>query len=127
VRAVVKAAEKARCAPAIILTSPLRRAQETAAVAAKVLRCENVAETRNLLPGANPDLLWKELGGMKDIDQILVAGHEPHLGRLIAFLLEAAVVIDFKKGALVKIATPGRLGPPRGVLKWMITPRLAAG
>jgi phosphohistidine phosphatase SixA len=67
---------------------------------------------------------WKEIGALH-ASHVLAAGHEPHLGRLITFLLEAAVVVDLKKGALVRIATKATHGPPRGVLKGMITPKLA--
>jgi phosphohistidine phosphatase len=127
VRAVIKAALKAKLRPELILTSPLTRAQETAALAAALCHCERVVETRSLLPGARPDLAWKEICAVRNVQQVLLAGHEPHLGHLIAFLLEAAVVVDLKKGALVRIGTPAKTGPPRGVLKWMITPRLARG
>ena len=48
-----------------------------------------------------------------------------HLGSLIGLLLEAAIMVDLKKGSLVRIETHGKLGPPRGVLKWMITAKLA--
>jgi hypothetical protein len=34
-------------------------------------------------------------------------------------------MVDLKKGSLVRIETHGKLGPPRGVLKWMITTKLA--
>jgi hypothetical protein len=34
-------------------------------------------------------------------------------------------MVDLKKSSLVRIETQGRLGPPRGVLKWMITAKLA--
>jgi phosphohistidine phosphatase SixA len=103
----------------------LRRAQETAAIAAEVLGCKRVMETRNLVPGASPDQVWKEIGSEHKADTILLAGHQPHLGSLIGFLLEAPVMVDLKKSCLVRIATQSRLGPPRGVLKWMITPKVA--
>ena len=111
--------------PDLILTSPLRRAQETAAIAAEVLGCKHVVETRNLLPGASPEQIWKEIGSDYKVDKILLAGHQPHLGSLIGLLLEAAMMVDLKKGSLVRIATQAKLGPPRGVLKWMITAKLA--
>ena len=129
VQAVAKAALHAKAKPTVIFTSPLVRAKETAAIAAKVLGCGKVIETRSLMPGARPDLIWKELGSHAAIPQVnaavMLAGHEPHMSRIVAFLLEAAVVVDFKKGALVRISTTGKIGPPRGVLKWAITPRLA--
>ena len=122
---VLKVAKKAEVAPDVILTSPLRRAQETAEIAAEVLGCKQVVETRNLLPGASPELIWREIGTDHKVENILLAGHQPHLGSLIGLLLEAAVMVDLKKGAMVRIETHGKLGPPRGVLKWMITAKIA--
>jgi phosphohistidine phosphatase len=127
VKAVVKAALKANLRPDLILTSPLLRAKETAAIAAGLCKCERVLETRGLLPGASPEIVWKEICALRHIGEVLLAGHEPHMGRLVAFLLEAPVVADFKKGAMVRISTPAKPGPPRGVLKWMLTPRLVKG
>jgi phosphohistidine phosphatase len=124
-RAVLRVARKAEVAPDLILTSPLRRAQETAAIAAEVLDCKRIVETRNLLPGAAPDLLWKEIGTEHKVDKILVAGHQPHLGSLISLLLEAHLMVDVKKSSMMRITTPSRLGPPRGVLKWMVTVKVA--
>jgi phosphohistidine phosphatase len=122
---VVKAALKAGVRPELILTSPLRRAQETAAIVSALSGCKHVVETKNLVPGANPELAWKEICALKKVQQVFLAGHEPHLGHLIAFLLEAALIVDLKKGALVRISTPAKPGPPRGVLKWLLTPKLA--
>ena len=90
-----------------------------------ILGCKEIVETRNLLPGASPEQIWKEICTDYKIETILLAGHLPHLGSLIALLLEAAIMVDLKKGSLVRIETHGKLGPPRGVLKWMITTKLA--
>lgn len=122
---VLKIARKAETAPDLILTSPLRRAKETATIAADILGCKSVVETRNLLPGASPEQIWSEISTDYKVDSILLAGHQPHLGSLIGLLLEAAIMVDLKKGSLVRIETHGKLGPPRGVLKWMITAKLA--
>ena len=122
---LLKLARKAEVSPGLILSSPLRRARETAAIAAEVLGCKHVMETRNLLPGASPEQIWKEVCTDYKAEKILLAGHQPHLGSLIGLLLEAAILVDLKKGCMVRIETHGKLGPPRGVLKWMITPKLA--
>lgn len=125
VRAVVELASHVIDPPSVILTSPLVRASETAAIAKEVFRKAKVVETRALLPEAKPDAIWKELIALKDVNEVLLAGHEPHVGQLTAFLLEAGVRVDFKKGALVRISVPAKAQPPRGILKWMITPKLA--
>ena len=122
---VLKMAQKTQVVPDVILSSPLRRARETAAIAAEVLGCKQIFETRSLLPSASPELVWKEICTDYKVDGLLLAGHQPHLGSLIGLLLEAPLIVDLKKGALVRIETHGKLGPPRGVLKWMIIPKLA--
>jgi phosphohistidine phosphatase len=127
VRRVLSAAREAKLAPDYVFSSPLLRASQTAAVAVKLFGVRNVVETKSLLPSASPQAIWKELDELRDAEQVLLAGHEPHLSHLIRFLLEAPVVVDLKKGTLVRIDSTGRQGPPRGVLKWMLTPRLVRG
>jgi phosphohistidine phosphatase SixA len=77
------------------------------------------------VPGASPELIWKEIGRDHKAEKILLAGHQPHLASLIGLLLEAPLMVDLKKSALVRIETQNGLGPPRGVLKWMITAKIA--
>ena len=128
VRAVTKLAQTtARIAPQVILTSPWSRALETARIAGAVLGCERIVETGSLLPHVPPAHIWREIHQQGARTEVLLAGHEPHMSRLAAFLLEAPVAIDFKKGAMMRIDVQDREGPPRGVLKWYLTPKLAGG
>lgn len=124
-KAVLKLALAAGVSPVAILTSPWVRALETAQMAGRALRCERVVETRALLPDVPPAQVLKEIRGIRNAKQVMVAGHQPQLSRLAAFLLEAPVAIDLKKSALLRIDIQDKAGPPRGVLKWMLTPRLA--
>lgn len=125
VRAVLKLASRAMDAPELILASPLRRAQETAAVAATFFPDAPLTLTDRLKPSASAEAMWKEACQDPGLSRVLLIGHEPHLSRLIALLLDAPVKVDFKKGALIRIDCAGRLGPPRGRLRWLITPKLA--
>jgi len=127
VRRVLSLARGANLNPNYVFSSPLLRARETAAIVRKLFGTKNLVETKSLLPSANPQAMWKELAAMKNAKQVLLAGHEPHLSNLIRFLLGAPVVVDLKKGALVRIDCDSLLGPPRGVLKWILTPRLVRG
>jgi len=127
VRRVLRQARRSGLDPEHVFSSPLLRAQQTAAVAAKLFGKKNVVGTKSLLPAAKPEVMWKELGALRNVEQVLLAGHEPHLSHLIRFLLEAAIAVDLKKGALVRIDCASLLGPPRGVLKWILTPRLVRG
>ena len=126
-RRVLKRAAAAGVAPSLVLSSPFRRAVETAAVAAEVLGYDGkVARTQTLVPNASPSDAWEEVRSHKDERAILLASHEPLMSSLTAFLLDSpALQVDMKKAALVRVDCD-RLGPqPRGVLKWMITPGVA--
>jgi phosphohistidine phosphatase len=125
-RAVLRRANEAGICPEIILTSPLTRALETAAVAAEILDYRNKpVVTKALLPSSSPDRVWKEIAAI-EASSVLVAGHEPLLSQFVAFLLNCpAVKVDLKKGALVRLDVSSSEPRPNGILKWMLTPKLA--
>lgn len=125
VRAVSEQAHAAGVAPGVILTSPLVRAVETAQIAQEVFRTKQVAETKVLLPDGTPQQVWREIRAHAEAQDVMLVGHEPQLSRIAAFLLEAPLAIDLKKGALLRLTVQDQEGPPRGVLKWLLTPKLA--
>jgi phosphohistidine phosphatase len=125
VRQVVRQARAAGVSPELILSSPLLRAKETAAIAKETFKCNEILETRGLLPDIPPPQIWREIRAHRKAQELLLVGHEPQLSRLAAFLLEAPLALDFKKGGLLRIDTQAQEGPPRGVLKWLLTPKLA--
>ena len=126
-RRVLARARSADLAPSLILSSPYRRAIETAEVAVDVLGYEGkIVKTRALLPDASPYDVWEEIRKRSSEDAILLASHEPLMSALAAFLLGSpALVVDMKKAALLRVDCE-RIGPePKGVLKWMLTPATA--
>ena len=112
--------------PPVILTSPYRRARETAQVAAEALRGEpKLVECRALIPDSSPEAVWDEIRNHKSDKQIMVVGHEPLLSSVYAYLMGAASAqIDVKKGSLGRIDVDRFNGQPRGVLRWLIHPKL---
>ncbi len=125
-RSVLRVAAAAGLAPSLILTSPYRRAAQTAEVASDALKYkEKVLRTRALQPGSSPEAIWEEIRVHKEEQQLLLVGHEPLLGELVGFLLGApSLAIDFKKGALVRIDVEDSGAASRGVLRWMLVPKL---
>ncbi len=124
---VIRVAFVKKPGPDLILTSPYRRAVETAEIARDLLPGKSrMIETQSLLPQAEPEQTWKELRSHVKSKQILLAGHEPHLSHLAAYLLGApSLVLDLKKGALVRIFMERMGQEPHGELKWIFTPALA--
>ena len=128
-RAVLKRARSAGVEPTLILASPYVRAIETAREAADVFGYHGeIEKTRALLPEASPHDAWDEIRERKSETAILLAGHEPMMSSMAAHLLASpAVMLDMKKGAMVRVDCDRMGVHPRGVLKWMLTPALCGG
>jgi phosphohistidine phosphatase len=109
----------------LVLTSPLVRARETAAILASGLGRRPIEEIDALAPGGRHAALVEVLAYQaKKCPRLALVGHEPDLGELVMRLLAANGTVKFKKGAVCAIdvdgATPG--GP--GTLRWFLTPRV---
>ena len=98
----------------LILTSSLIRAHDTAKIAAEALGAEHKIEVcRELLPGSSARKLLLYLAKYKNLNHIMIVGHEPDLGYLASSLLGSErVIVEFKKGSLCCIEVSGL--PPRG-------------
>lgn len=91
--------------PRLTITSPLARAVQTAEIAArKACRKNEVVTSGLLLPGAGTGELVTHLKSCKDAKRVMVVGHEPQLGSLVAVLLgREDGTISLKKGACVTL------------------------
>ena len=122
---VVKAARRAGVAPSLIISSPYVRAVETAEIAAEGFGYKNdILRTETLVPHGLPENVWSELRDYRDAEAVLLAGHEPLMGHLAAYLLASPVLrIDVKKAAMIRIDVPALGRTPHGTLRWLITPK----
>ena len=128
-RRVLKRARAAEVAPGVIISSPYRRAVQTAEEAAQMLGYkEKIVLAQALVPEAAPSGVWDEIRAHKDESSVLLAGHEPLLSSTVSYLLATpTLMLDMKKAALVRVDCESFSREPRGVLKWMLTPALAGG
>ena len=125
-RALLQFAQKAGVKPAFILSSPYRRAMETARIAQSELGTGGgIVETRTLIPAGDETEVWQEIRIHKNEKSILLSSHEPLMGLLLGYLLGGLnLQVDFKKGALARVDVDSFPAQPRGVFKWMIHPKL---
>jgi phosphohistidine phosphatase len=125
---ILRSAAAAGVKPALVLTSPHRRAVETAEVAAEALGYRGeLLRTKSLLPGATPQDVWEEVRAHRGVESLLLSGHEPLLSTSAAFLLGAPnVVIEFKKGSMARIDVERFPAEPHGTLRWLLAPKMAA-
>jgi phosphohistidine phosphatase len=117
--------------PDAILSSPLRRAQETARIAGAVLAPDCAIELTPLLAGeAAPEVIARDLRPSRRASHILLVGHMPDLGDLASYLLTGSAhraPLPFKKAGVAAIEVDGL--PPKGpgLLHWFATPALLRG
>ncbi|MBV8818010.1 MAG: phosphohistidine phosphatase SixA [Acidobacteriaceae bacterium] len=126
-RGVLKRAKEVGVQPDLILSSPYRRAVETAEIAAHQLDySRTILRSDTLVPSGKPEAVWDELRIHKDEPQIMISGHDPLLSNLTAYLLHCPdLQVDFKKGAIIRIDLDRFSAAPRGILKWMLVSKLA--
>lgn len=112
--------------PDAILSSPLRRALETARLAAAVLTPDRDVAVRPVLAGgvAAADIA-AGLHPPRGAHQVLLVGHQPDLGELASYLLTGSAQrcpLPFKKAAVAAIEVDGVPARRAGILHWFLTP-----
>lgn len=126
---VLSRAAHAGVRPELIISSPLKRALQTADIAKKELGYgEEIARSHALTPSTDPRTAWTEIRAHALIESLLLVGHNPLFTSLSGYLLGSPEAqIDFKKGAMMRIDLENLGAEPRGILRWYLTARLATG
>lgn len=126
-RQVLERAAQAGVKPDLILSSPLKRALQTAEIAKHQLGYNDViSRSAALTPASDPKDAWDEVRAHSSAECLLLVGHNPLFSSLAGFLIgNSDAQIDFKKGAVMRIDFERITAQPRGVLRWYLTPRLA--
>jgi phosphohistidine phosphatase len=126
-RRVLKRARAAGVRPSLILSSPYKRAVETAEIAGRELDYEGkIVRVKSLTPDSSPPDVWAEIRERRGEAAILLAGHEPLFSATVAFLLGCSrEIVNFRKGALARIDVESFGPSPAGVLQWLITAKLS--
>jgi phosphohistidine phosphatase len=90
--------------PRLILSSPLVRAVQTAEIAARrACRKNSTLITALLQPGSDLDELTRHILQQKDAKRVMIVGHEPLLGNLVAALLDTRDPTTLKKSSCVAL------------------------
>ena len=109
----------------VVVTSPLVRAKQTAAIVAKTLGLEDrLVEDARVGLGFGPGHVAGILREHTKANVIMLVGHEPTMSHTVGHLVGGARV-DFKKGSLARIdlAEPSSL---KGTLAWLVSAKLLA-
>jgi phosphohistidine phosphatase len=108
----------------IIVSSPLKRASQTAALVGNEMGHEGKLVMENALrPQASFSDFQKMLEKYARQDSMLLVGHNPNLREFLGRIISDSgceAVLDLKKGAVAKVETRRNSGS----LSWVITPRI---
>jgi phosphohistidine phosphatase len=114
--------------PTRILTSPYKRAKETAAIVAEVLGIDGskVTITDALLPEAAPYSIFHALYAFHATDEeVVCVGHAPNVDKVIAVALtgDRAPITELKKSGACLLDVED-LPRTHGSLVWLIPPKV---
>jgi phosphohistidine phosphatase len=108
----------------IIVSSPLNRATQTAALVGNEMGHEGKLAIENgLRPQANFTDFQKMLEKYARQDSVLLVGHNPNLREFLGRVISDSgceAVVELKKGAVAKV----EMRRNSGSLSWCITPRI---
>jgi len=107
-----------------LLTSPLARARQTAAILHRVGLPEPIEESV-LAPGRTVARVLAVLRA-HDAQSIVMVGHEPDLGRLLAVCIagaEAKLSLRFRKGGAACLNFPAAPRVGEAALEWLLPPK----
>lgn len=107
-----------------IISSPLKRATQTASLVGNELSYEGKLQLEDALqPGATYVGFREMLGKHAKQEAILVVGHNPNLSEFLGRAISEPgneAGIELKKGAVAKV----EIGRNAGVLQWCLTPKI---
>ncbi len=108
-----------------IYTSPLKRARETAEIAAKILKIPKLEEWNELKPDGSKAALYQKLAKFEQNSSLILVGHEPYLSSMIGEIIGTpSAKIVLKKGGIGKVRITSFTPRISGELRWLLTPRI---
>jgi phosphohistidine phosphatase len=107
-----------------IISSPLKRALQTASLVANELAFEAAIQTDEALsPGSKLEQFQELAARCRKYESVMIVGHNPSLSEFLSKTIGAAGAarVDLKKGSIAKVEMTGRAG----TLQWLVTPKIA--
>jgi len=121
-RAVARGLVTLNAGIGLVVSSPYRRARQTADPAVEALGLSRkFRESRALEPASDPAEILAEVEG-EDAEGVLLVGHQPHLGVLLGQLVAGGhVEIPLKKASLARVVLEGQ---GKGTLRAILPARV---
>jgi phosphohistidine phosphatase len=130
VRQIAKAMQALELSFDLIVSSPLVRARETAAIVARAFAAENRLQlSETLAPRGSTRQLVELLHRLAPPwEDVLLVGHEPYLSRWISLMVsgDENFAVTLKKGGLCRVSVTELKHGKCGSLEWLLTPKQMA-
>jgi phosphohistidine phosphatase len=124
---IAEAMEALKLSFDVILSSPYKRARQTAEIVAEAFNARKKLESsETLAPSGDPKKLLKRLVDMSPApEDVLLVGHEPYLSELVSLLVsgERGLSVVMKKGGLCKLEVSSPRAGRCASLAWLLTPK----
>jgi phosphohistidine phosphatase len=108
-----------------IISSPYKRALETAEIAKELLepRKPKIISDDALAPEKSPYEAYSSISKLKfgPADRVLVVSHQPLIGEMISDLIASDVKFGFAPGSMARIDIGGTVQSRSGTLIWLIS------
>ncbi|HKD53144.1 MAG TPA: histidine phosphatase family protein [Steroidobacteraceae bacterium] len=112
--------------PLKVLSSPLERARQTAAILSQFAAWPRASLCPLLMPDSSPQELLALLGRARE-SCIAVVGHQPDLGRVLSACLPGSVgsaAFELRKMGVALVQFRGAARASHGELRWLLPPRV---
>jgi phosphohistidine phosphatase len=124
---IAEAMEALKLSFDVILSSPYKRARQTAEIVAEAFNARKKLESSEALaPSGDPKKLFKRLADKSPApEDVLLVGHEPYLSELVSLLVsgERDLRVVMKKGGLCKLELNSLKAGRCASLAWLLTPK----
>lgn len=121
---VLDAAQRTGTLPTVVLSSPYRRARQTAERAVTRLGfAREIVLCGGLTPDNRPEALWDEVRPWTAEAGVLVVTHEPLVSSAASWLLGSSrVAVRYPTAGLMKLRMLSTGSAPTAALEWLLTP-----
>jgi len=113
----------------LVVTSPLKRAYDTAMIVSNIFDIGNRVQVWNeLAPEGQRTEVYRKITRLKEEYAVLLVGHQPLLGEIVNDIIHkgksSPCNLLLKKGGVVRLRLLSKSNIPRGELRWLLSPRI---
>ena len=113
----------------LVVTSPLKRAYDTAKIVSDIFNIGNRLQVWNeLAPEGQRAQVYRKISQLREEYAVLVVGHQPLLGEIVNDMVHKGKSgpcnFILKKGGIVRLRLLNKGNMPKGELRWLLSPRI---